>query len=77
MLISFGSFYLRYLTTNGMKLRVMMKMSQWRCAPQPLQQPLIIKHQPSRKKEAREVKGESLWGRRLNRPQQRCLNLLW
>jgi hypothetical protein len=50
-----------------MKLRVRMMMNQWRCAPQPLQQPLNIKPQLS-SKETREAKEESLWRRRFNRP---------
>jgi hypothetical protein len=38
-----------------MKLRVMMKMNQWRYVPQPLQHPLIIKHQASIKEKIKEV----------------------
>jgi hypothetical protein len=51
-----------------MKLRVRMMMNKWRCARQPLQQPLNIKHQLSSNNEAREVKEESLWRRQFNRP---------
>jgi hypothetical protein len=49
-----------------MKLRVTMKINQWRCALQPLEHPLIIKHQSSRKEE-REARMEPLWGKRSDR----------
>jgi hypothetical protein len=43
-----------------MKLKVMRKMNQWKYVSQPLQHPLIIKHQLSSKEKIKETKTLSL-----------------
>jgi hypothetical protein len=54
-----------------MKLRVMIKMNQWRYVPQPLQHPLIIKHQLSSKEKIKEAKTLSFCRDRLDRDTHR------